>query len=96
MILFFGSIIFFTKGRGMGGGDLKLGIFLGLVYGLPNALVLLMLAFLTGSIAGITLILLNKRKLGQSIPFGPFLSLGALITLFFGNQILNWYLHLSF
>lgn len=95
MTLFFGSIIFFTKGRGMGGGDLKLSIFLGLAFGFSNSLVLLMLAFLTGSIVGIALIFIKKKKLGQSIPFGPFLSLGALITLFFGNQILNWYLHLS-
>lgn len=93
MLLFFGLIIVLTKGRGMGGGDLKYGIFLGLVLGFPNALLALMLAFLTGSIVGVALLLGGKKKFGQSIPFGPFLSLGALITLFYGNQIMNWYLN---
>ena len=92
MLLFFGSIIVFTKGRGMGGGDLKLAIFLGLALGFPLIFVALMLAFLSGSLIGIFLLLFGKKKFGQTIPFGPFLSIGALTTLFVGTQILNWYI----
>lgn len=91
--IFFASLIFLTQGRGMGGGDFKLGIFLGLVLGFPNALVALMLAFLSGSVIGIALLFLGKKKFGQTIPFGPFLSFGAIATIFWGEKILNWYLH---
>lgn len=94
--LFFAALIIFTKGRGMGGGDLKLGIFIGLVLSFPNALIALMLSFLSGSIAGITLLIIGKRKLGQTIPFGPFLSIGTIATLFWSDKILNWYLNLKF
>lgn len=93
--LFFISLIFFTKGRGMGGGDFKLSIFLGLVLGFPLSVLGIMLSFLIGSIFSVGLIILGKKKLGQTIPFGPFMSLGALVTLFWGSQILNWYLGLN-
>lgn len=93
--LFFTITILITRGRGMGGGDLKLGVFLGLTFGFPNSLLVLMLAFLMGSVVGILLLLFGKKKFGQTIPFGPFLSVGGLIALFWGNQILNWYLNLS-
>lgn len=92
--LFFYLLIVFTKGRGMGGGDLKLGVFLGLAFGFPYALVVLMLSFLLGSIAGIGLILFGKKKFGQTLPFGPFLSLAGVIVIFWGAEILSWYLHL--
>lgn len=93
MVIFFGSIILVTKGRGMGGGDLKLGIFIGLAFGFPLSVLVLMLAFLTGSIVGIILLIVKQKKFGQTIPFGPFLALGAIVTLFWGKEILNWYLN---
>lgn len=89
--LFFMALILVTRGRGMGGGDLKLGIFIGLVLGFPNAVVALMLSFLVGSIAGVGLLLTGKRKLGQTIPFGPFLSIGTIAALFWGEAIMKWY-----
>lgn len=92
--LFFYLLIVVTKGRGMGGGDLKLGVFLGLAFGFPYALVVLMLSFLLGSVAGIGLILFGKKKFGQTLPFGPFLSLAGVIVIFWGAEILSWYLHL--
>lgn len=93
--LFFAALIIFTRGRGMGGGDFKLAIFMGLVFGFPNAVLAIMLSFLLGSIFSVGLILFGKKKFGQTIPFGPFMSLGGLITLFWGNQILDWYLQIS-
>lgn len=93
--LFFYILIVITKGKGMGGGDLKLGVFLGLVFGFPYAIVVLMLSFLLGSLFGIGLILTGKKKFGQTIPFGPFLSLAGIITIFWGNLIIGWYLSLK-
>jgi prepilin signal peptidase PulO-like enzyme (type II secretory pathway) len=93
--LFFYLLIVLTKGKGMGGGDLKLGVFLGLAFGFPYSLVVLMLSFLLGSLFGIGLILIGKKKFGQTLPFGPFMSLAGLIVIFWGSEILNWYLNLS-
>lgn len=93
--LFFFSLIFATNGKGMGGGDLKLGIFIGLVFGFPNSVLALILSFILGSLVGVLMIIFGKRKFGQTIPFGPFLSTSAIITLFWGKEILDWYFHLS-
>lgn len=90
---FFLALIIITRGKGMGGGDVKLGAFLGLVLGFPNALVALMAAFLSGAFISLILIFGGKKHLGQVIPFGPFLVFGSLISLFWGNQIIDWYLH---
>lgn len=92
---FFMILIIVTSGKGMGGGDVKLGAFIGLGLSSPNSFVALMLAFLTGALISLILIIFGKKHFGQHIAFGPFLVLGALVTLFFGNQILDWYLHLS-
>lgn len=93
--LFFMGLILITRGRGMGGGDFKLAIFMGLVLGFPGSILGIMLSFLLGSIFSVGLIIFGKKKLGQTIPFGPFMTLGGLITLFWGSQILDWYLSLN-
>lgn len=92
---FFLSLIIITKGKGMGGGDVKLGAFLGLMLGFPGGLFALMLSFITGAIFSIGLILSGKKHFGQTIPFGPFLVLGSLVMLFWGQEILNWYMRLG-
>ncbi|MBI2040267.1 prepilin peptidase [Candidatus Microgenomates bacterium] len=92
---FFMTLIIITKGKGMGGGDVKLGALMGLGLGFPNALVATMLAFLLGAGVAIVLMVAGKKRFGQSIPFGPFLVLGSLIALFWGERIINWYLYLS-
>jgi leader peptidase (prepilin peptidase) / N-methyltransferase len=92
-----GSLIFFiaisyvfymvTKKEGMGGGDIKLSFLMGLFLGFPNIIISLYLAFLTGALASIILILWKKKILKDSLPFGPFLIIGVFISLFYGNQI---------
>jgi prepilin signal peptidase PulO-like enzyme (type II secretory pathway) len=94
LIITFGFKIIRGK-DGMGGGDIKLAFVLGLFLGFPNIIVSLYLAFLTGTIVGIILILWKKKNLkSASLPFGPFLILGALICLFWGNLILPIFLQL--
>lgn len=89
------ALIFVTRGKGMGGGDVKLGALMGLVLGFPQSILAVILAFLSGAIISLILIFGGKKHFGQTIPFGPFLVLGSLITLFWGMQIIDWYLHLS-
>jgi prepilin signal peptidase PulO-like enzyme (type II secretory pathway) len=92
--LFFLIIVLATKGKGMGVGDIKLAFFMGLLLGLPNILVALFLAFLIGAIIGLGMIALKKKTLKSEIPFGPFLILGTFIALFWGSNLINWYLNL--
>ena len=88
---FFLFLVFLTAGRGMGGGDVKFAFLLGLILGWPEILLAVFLAFLTGAIVGVMLILRKKKNLKETIPFGPFLALGTLITLFWGRYIVLWY-----
>lgn len=79
-----------TKGKGMGFGDVKLVFLMGLFLGFLNTILALYLAFLTGAVVGLILILWGKRKFfGGKIPFGPFLVLGTLISLFLGEKIIK-------
>lgn len=92
---FFYSLILITKGKGMGGGDVKLGALMGLGLGFPASLVAVTAAFLTGAVYAVILILLGKKRFGEHIAFGPFLVMGSLIALFWGDKIINWYLRLG-
>ncbi|MBI4038182.1 prepilin peptidase [Candidatus Daviesbacteria bacterium] len=86
---FFLLLIMLTRGKGMGGGDVKLGAFIGLGLGFPLALLAVLLAFLSGAVVAVGLVIMGKKSFGQTIPFGPFLVLGSLTVLFWGNQILK-------
>ncbi len=79
------------KKEGMGGGDIKLIAMIGAFLGWQHMLLTIFLAATSGSIIGILLILIQGRDRAEPIPFGPFLALGALIALFWGSPILNWY-----
>lgn len=92
---FFLLLIIITRGKGMGGGDVKLGAFMGLGLGFPNILVAVMLSFIIGAIFSLGLIMLGKKGIKSVVPFGPFLVIGSIMALFWGNQIINWYLNLS-
>lgn len=89
---FFLIIILISQGRWMGWGDPKLAFFMGLLLGFPNILIALFLAFLIGAIIGIGLIIFRNKTLKSEVPFGPFLVTGTFIALFWGKEIINWYL----
>lgn len=77
-----------TKGRGMGLGDVKFAVWGGMLVGLDLSLIWLFLAFLTGGIAGIILILGKKAGLKDEIAFGPFLILAIGLTFILGDKFL--------
>ncbi|MGC1402849.1 MAG: prepilin peptidase [Thermodesulfobacteriota bacterium] len=78
--------------EGMGGGDIKLLAMIGAFLGWPGVLVSILAGSFLGTLVGLGLILIWKKNRTHPIPFGPFLSLGAVIHLFFGTSLLNWYL----
>jgi len=91
---FFYLLWFFSRGRWMGFGDVKLNLLLGLVLGLPGIVVGLFLAFMLGAIVGVGLIIAGAKKLQSRVPFGTFLSVGALLALFYSHGLWEWYLGL--
>ncbi|MDO8669062.1 MAG: prepilin peptidase [Candidatus Buchananbacteria bacterium] len=93
---FFLAIVLVSRGKWMGVGDIKLAFLMGLVLGWPNILAALFLAFLIGAIIGLGLIIWGKKTIKSEVPFGPFLVLGTFIALFWGRELINWYLlHLN-
>lgn len=89
---FFAALIIGTRGKGMGWGDVKLAVLMGLLLGWPRILVALFVSFLTGAIVGIILILIGKKRFGQTVPFGPFLIMGTGAALVWGEKIISMYL----
>lgn len=86
---FFFLLHLITRGRGMGLGDVKFSFFMGIFLGWPRIVLALYLAFLTGAIVGVILVLGKKKKFGQQIAFGPFLVLSTFIAWFGGNQLID-------
>lgn len=87
--LFFLLIFVVTSARGMGFGDVKLSFSLGMLLGFPMIIVALYVAFLTGAMVSLILILWRKKRFkGDTIPFGPFMIWGAVVGLFWGEKII--------
>ncbi|MBF2052153.1 MAG: prepilin peptidase [Candidatus Sericytochromatia bacterium] len=86
------SIIFLRK-EGMGGGDVKLAILLGIWLGPSKLVVALALAFTLGALAGLGLLLVSRQS--KPFPFGPFLVLGALVSWGVGDGVWTWYINKS-
>jgi len=94
LIAVVGSAVF--RKEAMGGGDVKLMAMIGIYLGWwPHILITLIAASLFGSIVGVSLILVRRKKMGSAIPFGPFLALGALLSLLYGEKLWAWYRHLT-
>jgi leader peptidase (prepilin peptidase)/N-methyltransferase len=77
---------------GMGGGDIKFAAALGLWLGWKCLLLALLLSFVLGGVGGVLLLLFKIKSRKDFIPFGPFMALGALISMLYGIEILTWYL----
>jgi len=88
--LFLLCILIITKGRGIGGGDIKLMAVAGLFLGAKEIVLALILGCIIGSIIHIFLMAVFKK--GRELAFGPYLSLGIFIAALYGKEMINWYL----
>jgi prepilin signal peptidase PulO-like enzyme (type II secretory pathway) len=89
---FFLAQYLLTKKRGLGEGDIWLGLLLGVTFPTLSYLGLsLISAYFIGSIISVTLLISRKKAWKSKIALGPFLMLGAIITLIYGPEIINWY-----
>ncbi len=77
--------------KGMGMGDVKLTLMLG-AFLVKDIIFALFAGFILGAIAGIILIIIKRKTVKQFIPFGPFLSAGAMMAFFIGDIVAKWYL----
>lgn len=83
-----------SKGKWIGGGDIRLGALMGVILGWPAILVALFLAYVGGSIISVPLLLLKKTTWKSQLPFGTFLTVATLMSMIWGERIVTWYLGL--
>jgi leader peptidase (prepilin peptidase)/N-methyltransferase len=77
----------------LGGGDVKLALFVGLITGFPLVIEAMVLTILIGAAVSGFLFVTRLRKLHDYVPYGPFLVAGGLITLLWGYPIAEWYMY---
>lgn len=83
-------IYWITKGRGIGGGDIKLMAAAGLLLGWRNILLALMIGSIAGSVIHLTLMKVQGKD--RVLAFGPYLAFGIFTAMLYGNEIITWYL----
>ena len=97
MLVLIHLIELLIKKEAMGGGDIKLFGMVGLFLGLKLGLLTILLSVYIGATYGILTIIyskIKKKEYNSMIPYGPFISVGALISILYGTNIVNWYIGL--
>ncbi|MFA5163572.1 MAG: prepilin peptidase [Patescibacteria group bacterium] len=84
-----------TRRRGLGEGDIWLGLLLGFIFpDLPSWWLMIISSYFLGSLVGLALMISGRKKWGSKLPLGVFLAIGAIIILLFGQAIIGYYLTL--
>ncbi|PIR97620.1 MAG: prepilin peptidase [Candidatus Doudnabacteria bacterium CG10_big_fil_rev_8_21_14_0_10_41_10] len=92
LVGFFGILFLVSQGRWIGFGDVKLGVFLGLMLGFSLSVLMLGMAYVGGAVVAVVLVLFKKKTMKGVLPFGTFLTASTVAVFLWGEQILNWYL----
>lgn len=82
-----------SRGKWIGGGDIRLGVLMGLMLGWPTILVGLFVAYVIGALVAVGLMLGGKKNMKDALPFGTFLSAATVFSFIFGHDIIHWYLY---
>lgn len=80
-----------TRKEGMGGGDIKLLAMIGALIGWKGVLFTVFVSSAAGTIIGLGIMIATRQNMKLAVPFGPFLSLGAITYIFWGKQVISWY-----
>lgn len=94
-LIFFGALFLGSGGRWLGGGDVRIGVLMGILLGWPNIVIGLFLGYLLGAIYSLFGILTQKLTRKSLIPFAPFLFVGTYAAYFWGQSIVEWYLNFN-
>jgi prepilin signal peptidase PulO-like enzyme (type II secretory pathway) len=89
---FFAIQFLMSKGRWVGGGDIRMGMLMGFLLGPWLGVVALLLSYISGAVAGVFLLASKKRGMGSHVPFGTFMALATVVTMLWGQQLMDWYL----
>lgn len=89
--LFFYLMYFFSKGKWIGGGDVKLGFWIGWLAGWQLIYPMLLVAYVLGALISVGLLALKKKNMNSQVPFGPFLIFGCFFILFWGEKMIEWW-----
>ncbi len=91
---FFALQYIISKGRWIGGGDVRFGVLIGALLGIGKTIVALLFSYWLGALVGISLIVMKKKKIGSEIPFGTFLVIGTILAMYYGEYIIRWYFNI--
>lgn len=91
-VLLYTALWFFSKGKWLGAGDIRIVAVMGLLLAPAQLAVGLFATYLIGAVYGVYVLRKAKNKKGIRVPFGPFLIIGFYIGLLWGIQVANWYL----
>jgi prepilin signal peptidase PulO-like enzyme (type II secretory pathway) len=83
----------FSKGKWIGYGDVKLGVFMGIALGFQRSLLALFLANIVGFVVLLPGLMTGKLTRHSRVPFGPFMIIAFMLAFLFGDSIIDWYLH---
>jgi leader peptidase (prepilin peptidase) / N-methyltransferase len=90
--IFFGGQYFLSKGTWLGEGDIYLSAAMAFAFGWELMLIAIILTYLIGGITAGILLITKKTSRKAHVPFAPFMVLGSMLTIFYGREILDWYL----
>lgn len=91
---FFGVQYVVSRGRWIGVGDLFLGLMMGAILGYPLILLALFLAYISGAMISLILLVMKKVTIKSCVPFGPFLCAATIVTMLYGEKLMAWYFSL--
>ncbi|MDO8499379.1 MAG: prepilin peptidase [bacterium] len=90
---FFGLQYLVSRGRWIGGGDVRLGVMMGFWVGWPSILIALFIAYILGASIGVILLITKKKQWNSALPFGTFLCVGTLFGTYFDSNFIAWFLN---
>ncbi len=91
---FFAAQYLVSRGKWVGDGDIRMGALLGAGLGWPGVVAAIFIAYILGAVYSIFLLFVKNKNMQSRIAFGTFLAVGGVIVLFWGEQIIKWYLGL--
>lgn len=89
---FFFLQFFLSKGKWIGAGDIRLGVLIGIMLSWPFVLAALIVSYIIGGVVSLVLLTQKKWTLKSKVPLGPFLVIGTVLTLLYGQRIIEWYI----
>lgn len=78
--------------EGLGGGDIKLLGMIGAFVGWPGVVFTILVSSIVGTLVGLPIMWRTRKGMSTMLPFGPFLSLGAVVYIFWGDMLIGWYM----